>query len=297
LSGSVGSPGSFAPGVGQGGIEGGWESIRRARWTALAPRYLATITLFLFFAIGVRSALFPSSPPPTQIARDATVDPSAEDFALQFARAYLTYDASHPGLYERQLAPFLPENFDSGAGFVPETGAQRVLWAEVASNQRALAGGRVITIAAQTSTRQQPVYLAVTVMHEQGRPLSLVGYPSFVGAPAVDVDSTPVDRDPVDDSVVSQVVERVVRNYLAGQAPDLKADLTGDAVVTLPTVQLRVESVDQLVWTGGPDSGAVLATVTASDSQGSTYVLTYELGIAYRERPYVDFIQVIPTDT
>ena len=67
--------------------------------------------------------------------------------------------------------------------------------------------------------------------------------------------------------------------------------------MTLPTVALRARSLEQLAWAAGPGSGAVLATVTATDSRGATYTLAYELGIAYRERPYVDFIEVIPTDT
>ncbi len=58
-----------------------------------------------------------------------------------------------------------------------------------------------------------------------------------------------------------------------------------------------MRSLDQLAWVAGPGSGAVLATLTASDPGGATYTLAYELGIAYRERPYVDFIEVIPTDT
>ena len=90
----------------------------------------------------------------------------------------------------------------------------------------------------------------------------------------------------------------MVRNYLAGQVGNLDADLTPDAAVTVPTIALRVVSVDQVVWTGqGPDSGAVLVTVTALDAGGGTYRLTYELGVVVRERPYVDFVQVIPTDT
>ena len=48
---------------------------------------------------------------------------------------------------------------------------------------------------------------------------------------------------------------------------------------------------------GIPGAPGVLATVTAEDSSGASYTLTYELGIAYRERPYVEFIEVIPTDT
>jgi hypothetical protein len=275
----------------------GWESARRARLAAAAPRYLASAVLFVFFALGVRAMFFPSasavsSPPPRSVA-----DVPSTDFALQFARAYLTYDAASPGARAGALASFLPDGFDSGAGFFPTAGTQRVLWVQVASDQRALAGGRVITVAAGVSTQRLPVYLAVTVRHEHGRPLALVGYPSFVGAPAVDTGTAPAPRSAVEDSAVVEVVERVVRNYLAAAAPNLKADLTPDAVVTLPTVSLKVRSVDQVVWVDGPSSSAVLATVTATDARSATYTLTYELGLVYRERPYVDFVEVIPTDT
>ena len=43
-------------------------------------------------------------------------------------------------------------------------------------------------------------------------------------------------------------------------------------------------------------SGAVVATVEATDESGSSYTLAYELGLVYRERPYVDFVEVVPTD-
>jgi hypothetical protein len=172
-----------------------------------------------------------------------------------------------------------------------------VLWTEVASDQRALAGGRVITVAAQVSSQRLPVYLAVPVRHDPGRSLELVGYPSLVGAPAVDTTAAPPARSAVTEPAVLEVIDRVLRNYLAGTAPNLKADLTADAAVTLPTMRLSVQSVDQALWIAGPGSGAVLATVTADDPRGDTYTLSYELGIAYRERPYVDFIEVVPTES
>ncbi len=291
--------GAVPDGVGQlsGRVQSGWQSVRRARHGSAAPRYLATAILFGFFALGVRTAFFPAvaAAPPPAASRGA--DAPSEDFALQFARAYLTYSAEHPGDRARALAPFLSDQLASGAGFTPAAGSQRVLWAEVASDQRALAGGRVITVAAQVSTQRLPVYLAVTVRHEAGRPLELVGYPSLVGAPAVESRVTPPARVAVTEPAVLEVVDRVLRNYLAGAAPNLKADLTADAAVTLPTMRLSVQSVDQTLWIAGPGSGAVLATVTAADPRGNTYTLTYELGIAYRERPYVDFIEVVPTES
>jgi hypothetical protein len=278
-----------------GRAQEGWQSLRRVRYSSAAPRYLATAILFGFFAIGVRAAFFPaaSAAPATPVSR--AVDAPSEDFALQFARAYLTYDAARPGERTRALAPLLSDQLTSGAGFSPSAGAQRVLWAEVASDQPALAGGRVITVAAQVSTQRLPLYLAVSVRHDPGRPLALVGYPALVGAPAVDTGAAPVARTAVTEPSLLAVVDRVLRNYLAAAAPNLKADLTADAAVTLPTARLHVQSVDQTLWVAGAGSGAVLATVTAADARGNTYTLTYELGIAYRERPYVDFIEVVPT--
>jgi Conjugative transposon protein TcpC len=276
-------------------VEHGWQTIRRARFAALAPHRLATAVLLVFLAIGVRATLFPPSaaapPAPTVTSADAP----SHDFALQFARAYLTYDAADPAARERALAPFVSQGLAAGAGFTPDSGSRKVFWAQVASDQPALAGGRAITVAAEVSDQSAPLYLAVTVRHDPGQPLSLVGYPSLIGAPAIDTAADPPSRTAVTEPAVAQVSERVLRNYLAASAPNLRADLTGSADVTLPTIRLRVEEVTQILWVGGPNSGAVLATLTATDEAANTYTLTYELGIAYRERPYVDFIEVVPT--
>jgi hypothetical protein len=263
----------------------------------VAPRYLATAVLLVFFALGVRSTFFPAAPasPPPPVR--ASADAPSEDLALQFTRAYLTYDAARPGVRARALAPFVGGGFGGNVGFFAASGTQRVLWAQVASDQRALAGGRVITVAAGVSTQSLPIYLAVTVGHRSGEGLMLMSYPSFVGSPVVESEALPPARTSVDDSAVSAVVERVVSNYLTGSAPNLKADLTPDAVVSMPTVSLTVQSMDEIVWVNGPESEAVLATVTGVDERGATYALTYELGIVYRERPYVSFVEVIPTDT
>lgn len=270
---------------------------RSARLRARLPRYAATAVALILMLAGLRAIVAaPEAAAPSAPA--ATRDPAAEDFALQFARAYLSFDAARPDQHERALAPFLPHDLDPDAGLIPASGSQQVIWAEVASNQAALAGGRVITVAAQTDTHPQPVYLAVTVRHDS-RGVSLVGYPSLVGAPSV-ADAPAPARATVDDPAVVEVATRVVRNYLAASAEDLAADLTSDAAVTLPTLTLAVESTDQVVWTGsGPSSGAVLATVTAADAAGTTYRLTYELGIAHPDgsRPYVDFVEVVPTNS
>jgi hypothetical protein len=227
----------------------------------------------------------------------ASIDAPSEDLALHFARAYLTYDSSDPEAREEALAPYLPNGDGAGGGFDAASGARRVLWEDVASDQPSLQGGHVITVAAQVSGAAAPLYLAITVRHQPGRPLSLVGYPALVGAPAISTAADEPAGEPVSDPEVSEVVRRVLGNYLAGSAPELRADLTDDAQVTLPTLTLRVREVSDLEWISGPGSGAVLATVAAEGPDGDTYTLTYELGIAWHERPYVDFIEVVPTES
>jgi hypothetical protein len=265
-----------------------------ARLRSAAPRYLAIAVLLLLLTLGLRSLFY--SPTPASIAPPTPVaDAPSCDFALQFARAYLTYDAARPAARSRALAPYISDAVDADAGYFAPGGIQRVLWAEVASDQPALAGGRAITVAAAISTQGMPVYLTVTVAHQRGGPLALVGYPAFVGAPASSRDAPRSGRTSVDDPQLAAVIGRALRNYLAGSAANLKADLAPGASVTLPTLTLKVRSVQRIEWLGGPGSGAVLATVSAVDARGGTYTLAYELGIALRERPYVDFIEVIPT--
>jgi hypothetical protein len=271
--------------------------VHRSRLLARWPRHLASLTLFVLVALGLRALLTSPSTPSVTAAAPISADAPSEDLALHFARAYLTYDATDPQAREEALGPYLPKGDGAGGGFSASAGSRKVLWEDVASDQRSLQGGRVITVSAQVSGAAAPLYLAITVRHEPGRPLSLIGYPALVGAPAI---STPADeptREAVSDPEVSEVVRRVLGNYLAGSAPELRADLTDDAQVTLPTIALRVREVSDLEWISGPGSGAVLATVAAEGPEGGTYTLTYELGIAWHERPYVDFIEVVPTES
>lgn len=278
------------------GIEEFRRTIRRSRLLARIPRHLATAAFAVLVCLGLRSLLLaPDAATAPPLAAGAAVDAPSEDLALRFARAYLTYDARDPGARTEALAPYLPGADSADAGFSADHGSRKVLWQDVASDQPALQGGRVVTVAAQLSDATMPIFLAVTIRHEPGGPLSVLGYPAIVGAPALDTHPLEAPSSPVSDAAVDQVVERVLRNYLAGSAAELRADLTADAQVTLPTESLRTERVGPIDWISGPGSGAVLATAVARDREGATWTLTYELGIAWHERPYVDFIEVVPT--
>jgi Conjugative transposon protein TcpC len=269
--------------------------VRRSRLLARGPRHLATAAFGVLVCLGLRTIFLPPRLLATTTRPAASAEAPSEDLALHFARAYLTYDAADPAAREEALAPYLPGNLSAGAGFSASAGSRRVLWEDVASDQPSLQDGRVITVAAQVSGSAAPLYLAVTVHHESGRPLSLVGYPALVGAPAISRSPAEPARQAVGEPEVTEVVDRVLRNYLTGSAPELRADLTDDAQVTLPTIALRLRQVTDVEWVAGPGSGAVIATASAEGPEGATWTLTYELGIAYHERPYVDFIEVVPT--
>lgn len=265
-------------------------SARFDRVRARAPRYIFVAAIAITCALGVRSLVAP--PNAIVTADQVVVDNASEDFAQRFARAYLTFDGEHPGQRQRLLRPLVPEDYDLGAD--SPHGRQEVLWTQVASNQEALAGGRVVVVAVGVTTQDQPVYLAVPVMRVAGA-IALGAYPAIVGPPVTA--STPMPaREHVDDPRLAAVARRAVGNYLAGDVANLKADLASDAIVSPPKNPLRLRAIEELEWAEGEGSGAVLATVSAADSRGTAWTLTYEVGIAReRGRLVVTFVETVPT--
>jgi len=63
------------------------------------------------------------------------------------------------------------------------------------------------------------------------------------------------------------VVVRALRNYLAGSATELAADLAAGAQVSMPALALTLGSLQSLQW--APGAGAVLAVVQAEDRRGA----------------------------
>lgn len=223
------------------------------------------------------------------------VDNASHDFAQRFARAYLTYDSERPGLRERLLAPLVPGDFDAEAGALAANGSQEVLWTQIASNQEAIAGGRVVVVAVGVSTQDEPLYLSVPVDRVDGA-IGLTAYPGLVGPPIVSRAAL-LERTELEDRVVLAVVRRAIANYLADELQNLNADLAADAVVSPPTRPLELRSVDDVQWAAGEGSSAVLVTVTAADERRALWTLTYEIGVAEeRGRSVVTFVETVPTD-
>ncbi len=258
---------------------------RRPLWRIRLARGLPRHVLYALALAGVcASARFALDPPRATLPaallrRPAAEDAAAEGFATLFARAYLSWEAQHPEAREHALASFVGPGMDADAGLQPPTGGeQRVQWTQVVQEREPQPGGHVYTVAAQTDTAGL-LYLTVSVLHKPGGVLALAGYPAFVGPPASGPAQTDADgrlRE-VSEPALSTVAERVLRNYLAGAPSELAADLAPGARVSLPGIELALQSLQSLQW--APGAGAVLALVQAQDQRGSSYTLAYELDV------------------
>lgn len=269
-------------------------------WRLRGSLHLTRWVLYTVAAVGIattiRYAIAPPRPAPTRLPAVQRIDLAAEAFATLFARRYLTWDANRPDSYAQSLAPFLGDAVDPNAGLqLPAAGRQTVQWAEVVQARDVTPAEHVYTVAAQLSTAGL-VYLSLDVARDPVRGLALARYPAFVGPPASHP-ATSLSSDgaaAVGDASLSRVVGRALRNYLAGSASNLAADLVAGARVALPPNPLVLQQLTQLQWRR--DGTGVLATVVADDQRGVAYTLSYELDVAsVGGRWEVGAIQTDPT--
>jgi hypothetical protein len=269
----------------------------RIRFTRGLPRHLLGALAIAGLLASARFAIDPPRVvlPAALLRRPAPEDLAAEGYAALFARSYLTWEAQDPEARERALAPFVGPGMDAGAGLQPPaSGEQRVQWMEVVQERELRPGEHVYTVAAQTDTAGL-LYLTVSVLHPASGALALAGYPAFVGPPA----SGPAQTGSggrlreVGEPELSTVVERALRNYLAGSPSELAADLAVGARVSPPGIELALQSLQSLQW--APGGGAVLAFVQAQDQRGAQYTLAYELDVARAQgRWEISAIQMDP---
>jgi hypothetical protein len=262
-----------------------WQIRAMREW----PRYLLSAAAVAGLAASARFAIDPPRPQAPRVAAHipAAPDLAAEDFAVRFARSYLTWNGAEPQAHEDALAPFVGPGIDPDAGLQPPTnGEQRVEWAEVVQERelesepaRPGSPEHVYTVAAQTDDAGL-LYLTVSVVRTAEGSLALGGYPAFVGAPASGPAQTQAQAHlrEVAEPALATVVGRALRNYLAASASELAADLTANAHVSLPAAALNLESLQRLDW--APGAGTVLAVVAAADARGAHYTLAYELEVA-----------------
>lgn len=261
-----------------------------------APRYLLYATCLAGLVASGRFAIAPprSIAPRSRALPAVSPDLAARGYATLFARRYLTWEAQQPTASESVLASMAGATLEVDAGLtLPPSGEQRVIWAEVVQERSPAPARDVYTVAAQTDTAGL-LYLTVTVARERDGRLALVGYPAFVGAPASAPAEEPAAGAEVDEPALTSVVERALRNYLAGAQDELSADLAAGARVAVPPAALALVSISRLSWSA--DHRSVLAIVRAHDARGAQYTLGYEADVEeLHGRWELSAIQVDPT--
>jgi len=274
--------------------------LRRPLWRL---RLGAALTRWVFYGLAgvglIATARYTVLPPgsPRPAARPPAPPDSAEEvFATLFARRYLTWDAADPTLHQQQLAGFAGGELDPDAGFQPPaSGAQTVQWADVVQERPGPEGDRIYTVGAETD-HSGLVYLDVDVARDSERRLRLHGYPAIVGPPLVGPATADPDQGQTDVSQrpLAAVVQRALRNYLAGSVFNLAADLTTGARVSSPSQPLRLRDLTSLKW--APGGRSVLATLVADAGDGAQFTLRYELDVVpVGSRWEVAAIQTDPT--
>ena len=260
-------------------MDTGSRPLWRIRLRLELPRYLLCALSLAGLAASARFALAPPTP---AAARGGTrgaslnADLGEQAYAQLFARAYLSWEADDPEAHRMALVAFVGSGLEGDAGLVvPAHGEERVEWTQVAQERVSAQGERFFTIAADTDSAGL-VYLSVGVSRAPGGAVRLAGYPAFVGAPASAPASVQAHPREVSEPALQAVVERALRNYLAGAGGELAADLAPGARVSLPARALTLEALQRLTW-ASEGAGAVEALVQAQDARGARYTLAYEL--------------------
>jgi Conjugative transposon protein TcpC len=253
--------------------------IWRLRLVREMPRYVILASAVAGLLASVRFAISPPSvrAPRVRGPLGPRVDRAAEGFATLFVRRYLSWSTAAPAA----LAPFAGAEGEVGlAPSPPASSEQHVEWAEVVQARDVDAAVHVYTVAAQTDTAGL-LYVTVAVARAAGGGLAISGYPAFVGAPATAPAQPPGRLAEVSEPALQTVLERGLRNYLAGSRSELEADLAPAARVSLPALGLRLESVARLAWSA--DRRSVSALVHAQDARGVRYALAYEVEVVRRQ--------------
>lgn len=267
-------------------------SLRVIRLRARTPRLLLGALVLVLCMVGVRSMLGGRSASAAPVVTGEGYDLGAAAFAQSFASTYLTWGPNaSEGERELALKPFLAQGIEADGGLAPAPhSAESVTGTQVAEESHA---GSIIDVLVVAQTSEGTQYVSVPVERGERGLLFIASYPALVGPPATLTSEPSLAPEPVEDRGLEAVVSRALRNYLTGQAANLRADLTGGAVVSLPTQPLEVTEIDSAGWLVAKHT--VAARVTVKNQQGTRLTLSYQVGVVRRGRWYIDSIQDDPT--
>jgi hypothetical protein len=266
-------------------------SLRTVRLQAAWPKAAMLVLVVVLSVAGLRATLAPApAPVVSKPAAQPAIDQGVEAFAQAFAHVYLTWTPGDASQRQAALQPFLATGLETAGGVTPGSGTQNVLSTYPVGEQ---SGGNetLVTVAAQTSGGL--VYLSIPVARNSHGFMFISSYPAIVGPPASDANASLPAQQEVTDPSLQAVASRAVTNYLAGNQANLLADLTPNALVSLPQQHLTVGNTQQATWV--IPGRRVAIQVTATDAHGTSWTLSYELDVEKLDRWYVQSIQVDPT--
>jgi Conjugative transposon protein TcpC len=236
--------------------------------------------------------------PATPAPRAAAVtwpDDEARAFAVEFARAYLSWSPRRPSEYERGLQGFVSPELATSlvpelAGRGPDQTVQAATVARTATvdAQRALVTVAATVDAARLATR----YLTVPVARDGQGGLVVYDLPSLAAPPARGDVSVP-EVEPlrgVDRAAIEDVLTRFFRAFLAGRADELEYLVPPGVRIGALGEPHRLEGLVSIAQLGPPgrDGRDVLATVQARDeATRAVYSLRYRVRLVRRDRWYV----------
>jgi hypothetical protein len=262
-------------------------------------RVVLWCVLALLLVRGASDVLAGEQPPP-RVPDSRSVPASwpgdeARAFAVEFARAYLSYSPRHADRYAHEVLPFVsPEVAGSIVPRFVQRGSRQVVQnAVVARTARVDDARALVTVGATVAGRDVSTrYLTVPVARDAGGGLVVYDLPSFSAPPSRGRAQT-VELEPIsgaEGAEVEDVLTRFFRAFLAGRSADLEYFVP--AGVRLGALAQRyelvdVDSVEQIGASGGR-TRSVLATVRARDAESrAVYALRYRVGLVRRDRWYV----------
>jgi hypothetical protein len=264
--------------------------ISMLRWRARAARVALIACCAMLSLAGLRTILGGARGVPASPMQSKVVDGSLDGFAEGFARAYVDSSAADTATRDDDLKAY---GFAETTSAPASVGGIRVRWSAAVASQARAGGGRIVTVLLDDGSRDW--YLAVPVVVDRAGRRFVPSPPALVGAPSVRADAVAPAELEVDDAGLRQVVERVVRHYVAGDRVDLAADLAGGAALTMPPTPTRLVDVASTTWVARPTR--VAAAVTAAGPGSVRLDLRYELTVVrLGGRWLVRGIQVNPLD-
>jgi hypothetical protein len=255
------------------------KSWRRERLAARGPQLALMVCCGVLSAVGLRAVLGTEPVPATQTVGtvpEARSDDEARALAEEFARTYLTWDASKPEQRVARLRRLAPELADDAEGAsLALIGRQSVKWSAIAGDERS-GGRRRVTVLVDTS--RGAVSLSVPFTRGTDGRLQIADYPALVAVPSVTAEQEAPVLSPVSDDELVATATRALRSYLQRRGDALSADLLPGAVVALPDAVTRLVAVDEVEWAVA--NRELRVGLRAGWQDGGELRLTYALGVA-----------------